>query len=128
MIRRAIAAAALMVLAVPIHPQQTARFSIQGTIAAEKTDQPLSGVQVALSKDAERGTVPPTIEPVFTDDLGRFVFKDLDEGTYRVAVTLNGYVKMEYGQRSFGGQGTTLKLGKGEALKDLVVRLTRATV
>jgi 5-hydroxyisourate hydrolase-like protein (transthyretin family) len=55
------------------------------------------------------------------------VVPDLDEGTYRIAVTLNGYVKQEYGQRSFTGQGTTLTVGKGEALvlKD-PIRMTRA--
>jgi hypothetical protein len=51
---------------------------------------------------------------------------DLDEGSYRVVVTLNGYVKQEYGQRSYTGQGSMLNLTKGEALKDLVVRMTRA--
>lgn len=69
---------------------------------------------------------PPPIPSVLTDRAGKFAVPDLDEGTYRVAVTLNGYVKMEYGQRAAGGQGTTLRLGKGETLKDLVVRLTRA--
>jgi 5-hydroxyisourate hydrolase-like protein (transthyretin family) len=74
---------------------------------------------------------PPPIPSVITDRGGKFVVPDLDEGTYRVAVTLNGYVRMEYGQRAFGGQGTTLRVTKGidgriEVLKDLVVRLTRA--
>jgi hypothetical protein len=69
---------------------------------------------------------PPPIPPVTTDRSGKFIVADLEEGTYRVAVTLNGYVRMEYGQRAVGGQGTTLRLGKGETLKDLVVRLTRA--
>jgi hypothetical protein len=74
---------------------------------------------------------PPPIPSVLTDRGGKFVVPDLDEGTYRIAVTLNGYVKMEYGQRGFGGQGTTLRLGKNvdgtlQVLKDLVVRMTRA--
>ena len=73
---------------------------------------------------------PPQAEPippVTTDRSGKFVVPDLDEGTYRLAVTLNGYVKQEYGQRSFTGQGTTLTVGKGEAvvLKD-PIRMTRA--
>src|SRR5262245_21746520 len=70
---------------------------------------------------------PEPIPPVTTDRSGKFVVPDLDEGTYRVAVTLNGYVKQEYGQRSFTGLGTTLTVGKGEAvvLKD-PIRMTRA--
>src|SRR5215831_3659916 len=69
---------------------------------------------------------PPPIPTVTTDHDGKFVVPDLDEGSYRLVVTLNGYVKQEYGQRSFTGQGSMLTLGKGETLKDLVVRMTRA--
>ncbi len=69
---------------------------------------------------------PAPIPSVTTDRDGKFVVPDLEEGTYRIAVTLNGYVKQEYGQRSFTGQGSVLTLTKGETIKGLVVRLTRA--
>jgi len=69
---------------------------------------------------------PLPIPPAMTDRSGRFVVPDLDEGTYRVVVTLNGFVRQEYGQRAFAGQGTTLTLARGEVLKDLTVRMTRA--
>jgi len=69
---------------------------------------------------------PTPIPPVVTDRAGKFVVPDLDEGAYRVSVSLNGYVKQEYGQHGFSGQGTTLTLTRGEAMKDMVVRLTRA--
>lgn len=69
---------------------------------------------------------PLPVPPVITDRSGKFVVPDLEEGTYRVAATLNGYVRQEYGQRAFTGQGTSLTLARGEVLKDLVVRMTRA--
>jgi hypothetical protein len=69
---------------------------------------------------------PAPIPPATTDRAGKFVVPDLEPGAYRVAVTLNGYVKQEYGQRSFTGQGTSLTLSAGEILKDLVIRITRA--
>src|SRR5262249_51601108 len=69
---------------------------------------------------------PPPIPAVTTDRDGKFVVSDLEEGSYRIAVTLNGFVKQEYGQRSFTGQGSVLTLTKGETLKDLVIRMTRA--
>jgi hypothetical protein len=69
---------------------------------------------------------PAPIPTVTTDKDGKFLVPDLDEGSYRIVVTLNGYVKQEYGQRSFTGQGSTLTLAKGETLKDFVVRMTRA--
>jgi 5-hydroxyisourate hydrolase-like protein (transthyretin family) len=67
---------------------------------------------------------PLPIPPVQTDRDGRFIVPGLEEGSYRVAVTLDGYVRQEYGQRVFPGQGTPLKLVAGEVLRDIVVRLT----
>ena len=69
---------------------------------------------------------PLPIPAVLTDRAGKFIVPDLDEGAYRIAVTLNGYVKTEYGQHGFTGQGTTLTLTRGESMKDLLVRMTRA--
>jgi hypothetical protein len=77
-----------------------------------------------------RGTgaaAPPLpIPPVTTGRDGKFLVPDLDEGTYRILVTIDGFVRQEYGQRALSGSGTTLTLARGEVLKDLVVRMTRA--
>jgi 5-hydroxyisourate hydrolase-like protein (transthyretin family) len=71
------------------------------------------------------GPPPPSaIPPVTTDRDGKFVVTKLEEGSYRVAVAIDGYVRQEYGQRIFPGQGTPLKLAAGEVLKDLAIRLT----
>jgi hypothetical protein len=67
---------------------------------------------------------PPPIPTVTTDRDGKFDVPDLDAGTYRLTITLNGYVKQEYGQRVFPGQGTILTLASGQSIKDLVVHLT----
>jgi hypothetical protein len=66
----------------------------------------------------------PPIPPVTTDRSGRFVVPDLDEGSYRLVVTQNGYVRQEYGQRVFPGQGTLISLAAGQAFKDVTIRLT----
>jgi hypothetical protein len=66
----------------------------------------------------------PPIPAVTTDRDGKFVVPNLAEGSYRVAVVLDGYVRQEYGQRLLTGQGTPLKLAEGEVLRDIVVRLT----
>ena len=39
--------------------------------------------------------VAPPIPPVMTDQSGRFVVPDLDEGSYRLLVTHRGYVRQE---------------------------------
>lgn len=67
-------------------------------------------------------SIPPMpIAPVFTDNGGRFSFSDLEAGTFRLFVHLDGYVRQEYGQRTFPGQGTPLTLAAGEILKDLTL-------
>ena len=73
------------------------------------------------------GAAPPLpIPPVTTGRDGKFLVPDLNEGTYRILVTIDGFVRQEYGQRALSGSGTTLTLARGEVLKDLVVRMTRA--
>jgi len=69
---------------------------------------------------------PQPITPVTTGRDGKFLVPDLDEGTYRILVTIDGFVRQEYGQRTMSGSGTTLTLARGEVLKDLVVHMTRA--
>ena len=80
------------------------------------------------------GNAPPTppvipplpIPPVFTDNSGKFAISEVDTGTYRLIVNLDGFVRQEYGQRTFPGQGTSLTINPGDVLKDLTVRLTQA--
>jgi 5-hydroxyisourate hydrolase-like protein (transthyretin family) len=93
-IRRTIVALILLALPVSIYSQQqAAQFSIQGTILAATTNQPIAGAQVSLSKDTSAGTLAPQFAPVLSDERGRFVFNDLDEGTYRLGAIKNGYVR-----------------------------------
>jgi hypothetical protein len=79
----------------------------------------LPGVPGLLAQEAA-----PPIPPVTTDRSGRFVVPNLDEGAYRLVVTQNGYVRQEYGQRVFPGQGTLISLAAGQSFKDVTIRLT----
>lgn len=67
---------------------------------------------------------PVAIPPTIADRDGKFLLPELDAGVYRLVVSLNGYVKQEYGQRVFPGQGTLLTLVPGQSMKNLVVHLT----
>jgi hypothetical protein len=147
-------------LAVALVPQSVVpKARIEGTIFKAGTRDPLSGVQVKLSRvsnytgpiagpggvlsasfsasgpppplPGNRGgsapTVPqalPAIPTVVTDRDGKFLFPDLDAGPYRLYVVAPGYVKQEYGQRTFPGQGTVLTLAAGQVMKDLVMNIT----
>ena len=64
------------------------------------------------------------VPPVTTDRSGRFLVPDLEEGSYRLLVTQNGYVRQEYGQRVFPGQGSLISLAAGQTFKDITIRLT----
>jgi hypothetical protein len=48
----------------------------------------------------------------------------LDAGSYRLVVTQNGYVRQEFGQRVFPGQGTLISLAAGQTFNDVTIRLT----
>ena len=67
---------------------------------------------------------PPAIPSVITDREGKFVIPDLEAGSYRLTVSGSGYVRQEYGQRVFPGQGTLLTLTQDQVIKDIVMKLT----
>ena len=70
----------------------------------------------------QQTTLP--IPPVDSDRDGHFVVPNLEEGSYRLLITQNGYVRQEYGQRVFPGQGTLINLAAGQVLKDITIHLT----
>jgi hypothetical protein len=82
------------------------------------------GIQIPASPPEPGPPPQPPIPIVTTERDGKFVVPSLDEGVYRLTVTSNGYVAQEYGRRALSGPGTPLKLGKGDVLKDLVIRMT----
>src|SRR5262249_6423450 len=67
---------------------------------------------------------PPSSVP--TDAQGRFVIQNVEAGSYRITVAANGYARQEYGQRAFGSPGTSINVAAGQALKDIVIRMTPA--
>jgi protocatechuate 3,4-dioxygenase beta subunit len=61
-----------------------------------------------------------------TDDQGKFQFKDLEGGSYRVVAARNGFARQEYGQRSFNRPGTVLNVAAGQTVNDVSFKLTPA--
>jgi hypothetical protein len=60
---------------------------------------------------------------VVTDSQGRFTLSDIEAGTYRLTIAANGFVRQEYGQRVFPGQGTSFVLTTGQAMKDIQISM-----
>ena len=111
---------ALLVLQAPVPPREprdlrTSRASIEGVVVRAGSGEPLARAQVTLIRignDArDPGLSTPAPPSTTTDASGRFLMRNLDPGSSRIAVARDGYARQEYGQRVFGGQGTVVALG-----------------
>jgi hypothetical protein len=118
-------------------PAQTA--TIEGIVVRADSRQPLAGAQVtlvSLNSVAPGVPFPPTVSPppaglaripaITTDNEGRFSFKGLTAGIYRVRGAAGGFLNQEYGQRSPYGVGEILFLSAGQTAKDIGIRLPQA--
>jgi len=103
-------------------PAQTA--TIEGRVLKAGTDEPLKKAWVTLYK--VEGEQRPG--GASTDSSGRFILKDVEPGRYQLWAQRNGYVQQAYGQRGSERFGTTLTLGPGQTLSDIVLRLVPAAV
>jgi carboxypeptidase family protein len=85
------------------------------------------GVTAATSTQAAQPLVQanarPTFQPVVTGADGKFTFKDIAPGGYRVAAVADGFVRQEVGQRTANGQGRPVFVTAGQTLKDATIRL-----
>jgi protocatechuate 3,4-dioxygenase beta subunit len=120
--------------------------SIEGTVTAAGTGQPVSGARVTAQRGARPGpggpagvqfesfppgvrmgvTLAPAAPTSVTDHDGKFVFSSLDEGSYTLTVQGNGYVEQSYGQRYPNGPGIPVALTGGQSVKNLSISLTPA--
>ena len=55
---------------------------------------------------------------------GRFSFKQVNAGTFRITVASTGFARQEYGQRTVNGPGTPINLTAGSTVQDLTIHLT----
>ncbi|HET9130655.1 MAG TPA: carboxypeptidase-like regulatory domain-containing protein, partial [Terriglobia bacterium] len=114
--------------------QQTPKGSIEGIVLQSVTGESLDRARLTLNRLApvQTGptnapiTPPPPILPVQTEKDGKFIFKDLDAGQYRLSVQRNGYAGQQYGQRTATSAGTVINLTEGQQLKDIAFRLIPA--
>jgi len=120
-------------------PQRKA--SIEGTVMSSISSEPLMRAQVVLTRvqpptPGNAGQViilsanstPGQIPPFVTERDGKFAFKDLDPGQYRLRVVRNGYASQEYGQRTATTAGIPITLTEGQQLKDINFKLISAGV
>ena len=131
MIVMTLVALLLLQAPVPLREQRdlrTSRASIEGIVVRAGSGEPLARAQVTLLRTGEGANdqwssspAPPTGT---TGADGRFVLRNLEPGSYRIAVARNGYARQQYGQRVFGGQGTVVALAAGQAMRGIAFHLT----
>jgi protocatechuate 3,4-dioxygenase beta subunit len=101
--------------------------SLEGTVVAAGTNRPIEGAVVILARAGNSLDLSDEdSRSMTTGPQGRFAFTELEAGAYRLAFERNGYVRQEYGQKTFPGRGMTLELRENQRLRDLTVGLTAA--
>ena len=124
-------------LSSPLPQQPASKGSIEGVVTRAGTGDPVPGAVVSLTGGtalSPTSTLPLPgqsansvgVLPVTADGQGRFAFRDLNPGLYRVSVRANGYAKREYGQQSTGAQGKVVSVGQGQTIRDLGIPLIPA--
>jgi hypothetical protein len=134
------ALALLAVQNIPPLPQQSQvpMGSIEGIVLRADNGDAIAKAQITLSRQIAPPapgqnpltpiTPPPPIPPEMTDASGKFLFKDLEPGTYRLYATKNGFVRFDYGARTTGGTGAQFNLAAGQSMKDIAFRLVNTGV
>jgi len=102
-----------MLFAILLFLLQGAPASIEGVVVRAGTSTPVARARVSIGA-----------AQALTDASGRFSFKNLRPGSYRVSAAHNAYLPAQYGERTRGAQGKEITLGSGQDVKDIVVSLT----
>ena len=128
--------AVLALLQSPFSPAgpQDARPAIEGVVVRAGTGEPLANAHVTLIRVVSSATAAPAASDASTanagetvsDRTGRFAFRSVAAGSYRIAAVRNGYARQEYGQRVFGGPGRTLTIAPGQGVETITIGMTPA--
>jgi len=105
-------------------PPKTDECKISGMVVKLAGSEPLKNARVQLLSQDDRAESHSTT----TDAGGRFDFKGIQPGRYRLVVHRNGFVIQEYGQRKPDDPGAILALRPKQEMNDLLFRLIPSAV
>jgi hypothetical protein len=103
---------------------KTEKCSVAGMVVRKGSNEPIHFARITLTSD---GDAQKNLHGTTAAD-GRFTFKDVSPGDYRIAVTHNGYVSEAYGARRPMDPGLPLTLSYGKHVDDLIFRMTPAAI
>ena len=98
--------------------------TVSGTVVKLAGSEPLRKARVRLESMDD----PTRSVSVATDASGRFEFRKIEPGGYKLSVRRVGFVAQEYGQRKPGGPGAVLSLRPRKEMKDLVFYMVPSAV
>lgn len=96
---------------------------VVGQVVDAESGRPITGAVVVLAGPSPAGGGPHP--RILTGSDGRFVYRGLRRGAYRVYANRPGFVEGAYGRTRPGGPARPLTLADGERTGDAVVRLWR---
>ena len=100
---------------------------VAGQVVSLTTRQPLRSATLRLRTPFPSSNSAPNPRDAAyttrTDASGKFLFQDVDPGSYWLTADRPGYVQQNYGASAPDRTGTVLKVEAGQSLKDLVVTL-----
>ena len=99
--------------------------TVTGRVVAAADGTPLKSSRVALIP--EHRARESQVYAAASDSSGRFIIKDVPAGRYQFLATHTGYVDKYYRSNGADG-GAILALQAGEEVKDILFRMTLATV
>jgi hypothetical protein len=105
-------------------PSKTEKCTVAGMVVRKGSNEPIHFARITL---ANVGDEQKSFHDTTASD-GRFSFKDVPPGDYRVTVTRNGFVTESYGARHPMDPGLPLTLSSGKQADDLIFRMTPAAI
>jgi hypothetical protein len=100
---------------------------IAGQVLSLATREPLKSATLRLRKPFPTSNSAPNPRDAAyttqTDAAGKFLFQDVDPGSYWLTTDRSGYVEQNYGANAPNKTGAVLRVEAGQALKGLVVTL-----
>src|SRR5256885_890062 len=105
-------------------PATASAGAISGRVTVEGTDTPLADARVMLMPAGRPMMQGPFTPPqAVTDQDGRFVFRGLKPGEYRISVQRTGYASLEE-----PGRGRIVTLAAGQSIDNLQLQLQKGGV
>ena len=100
--------------------QLPADGSLEGFVTRVGVADAVARAEVVLTSESDRSV---TLRST-SDGGGRYRFESVPAGTYRLRVSRQGFVQVEFGQRGLTRPGTPITVGPGQELEDVLIQLT----